>query len=150
MVLASSYCTNESDITTDRPMCKTVDLMEANPFGFHAQANPCSNGTCDALSQCQYEMKTQGVATYGEGAYGPGGSLIDTNSAFTVRTELISKNDYVDLWKIRSRLTQGANEMVMESDCTDYITTMSDIIDGSMSLILSTWDGRGKAEMLDF
>lgn len=78
-VKASSYCTNEENITTDRPMCKSIDLMEANPFGFHTQVNPCSNGTCDALSQCQYDMKTQGVAKYGAGAYGPGGSLINTN-----------------------------------------------------------------------
>jgi len=78
-VKASSYCTNEADITASIPMCKSIDLMQANPYGFHTQLNPCANGTCDAISQCQYDMAHQGVARYGAGAYGAGGSLIDTN-----------------------------------------------------------------------
>lgn len=65
-----------------------------------------------------------------------------------MRIELVSKNDYQNIWKIRSRLTQGAKEMVLESDCTDYIASMTDIIDGQMSLTMSTWDGRTKKEMM--
>ena len=40
---------------------------------------------------------------------------------------------------MRSRLTQGSNEMVVEADCTDYIGSMSESLEGSMSLTFSTW-----------
>jgi hypothetical protein len=32
--------------------CKSIDAMNANMYGFETAANPCSNGTCDAVSQC--------------------------------------------------------------------------------------------------
>ena len=39
-------------------------------------------------------MMTDGVARYGEGAYGPSGTLIDTGSSFNVKTEFISDPGY--------------------------------------------------------
>jgi hypothetical protein len=47
-------------------------------------------------------MKKEGKERYGEYAYGPYGSLIDTNNAFKVRTEFISTKDYTTLWKLRT------------------------------------------------
>ena len=38
------------------PQCRTIDAMQANKWGFSTQANPCSNGTCDAVSQCIASM----------------------------------------------------------------------------------------------
>ena len=53
--------------------------MQANKAGFNVGAHPCANGTCDAISQCQYDMANEGIDKYGSGAYGPGGSMIDTD-----------------------------------------------------------------------
>jgi len=64
--------------------------MQANRFGFSTQANPCSNGTCDAVSQCIASMHIQGVEDYGTDAYGPSGSMINTDLWFTVKNEFIS------------------------------------------------------------
>ena len=93
------------DSKTGKPMCPSIDIMQANPFGFQMAANPCANGTCDAVSQCMNNMRDQGVTKYGSGAYGPGGSYINTNLPFTVKTEFLSTTDYASLWGIRTRLT---------------------------------------------
>jgi len=39
------------------PQCKSIDAMQANLFGFESKAHPCSNGTCDAMSQCIVGMQ---------------------------------------------------------------------------------------------
>lgn len=114
--------------------------MQANQYGFNMSAHPCTNGTCDAISQCKYDMMVEGEATYGAGAYGPGGSRIDTNSPFTVKTEFISDKSYATLHKIRTRITQSGNEIVMEASCEDYLTALNDDIEGGMGFILSSWD----------
>ena len=85
-------------------------------------------------------MMEQGVATYGAGSYGPGGSLINTNSPFTVKTEFISDASYATLHKIRTRLTQSGNEIVMEASCEDYLAALNDDIEGGMGFVLSSWD----------
>jgi len=38
-------------------------------------------------------MKEEGIATYGANAYGIGGTLINTSSQFTVKTEFVSDKD---------------------------------------------------------
>lgn len=58
--------------------CQSIDVMQANPYGFNMSAHPCHNGNCDYNSQCQYDMLKQGEETYGKNAYGPEGTLIRT------------------------------------------------------------------------
>jgi len=70
-------------------------------------------------------MREQGKEEYGEGAYGPGGSIIDTNEKFTVKTEFISTANYIDLWMLRTRIYQGSNEIVLEADCRDYLNELN-------------------------
>ena len=122
------------------PTCASIDIMQANHGGFNTAAHPCKNGECDAKSQCQYNMAVEGKATYGDGAYGRGGSLINTNKKFNVKTEFISTTDYQDLWKLRTILTQGNNEIVMEARCEDYLSDMSVPIEGNMAFVMSSWD----------
>ena len=38
------------------PSCASIDVMQANPYGFNVSAHPCANGNCDYQSQCQYDM----------------------------------------------------------------------------------------------
>jgi len=57
------------------PDCKTIDVMQANPYGFNVSANPEPTRN----SECQLNIATEGKARYGDDAYGPGGSIIDTN-----------------------------------------------------------------------
>lgn len=132
----------EDFVTNDDPVCPSIDIMQANPYGFNTAVHPCSNGNCDAQSQCEYNMREQGKEQYGEGAYGPGGSLVNTDRAFTVKTEFIADTGYTALWAIRTRVTQDGNEIVLQADCSDYISMLSDPVEGNMGYVLSAWDNR--------
>jgi hypothetical protein len=90
------------------PSCPSIDVMQANPYGFNVAAHPCKNGNCDAISMCNYDMIVQGEATYGKGAYGPNGTMINTNQPFDVKTEFVSDQTYANLHKIRTRITQNS------------------------------------------
>ena len=50
-------------------------------------------------------MNMQGKEMYGADAYGPGGTLIDTDRVFSVQQQFISTKDYQELWKLRTVLT---------------------------------------------
>lgn len=65
-------------------------------------------------------MKSQGEALYGLDAYGPGGTIIDTNMPFNVRVEFVSDKKYSELWSIRTRLKQGEDkkkQMLLTAYC---------------------------------
>jgi hypothetical protein len=141
-VAMNDYGCGEDSLSTDNPMCPSIDIMQANPYGFNTAVNPCSNGTCDVVSQCQYDMAVEGAATYGDDAYGPNGTKIDTNRPFTVKTEFLSKDSYSTLWGIRTRITQDDNEIMMQANCEDYIASLSGDIEGGMGFVFSAWDNR--------
>lgn len=50
-------------------------------------------------------MRVEGKAKYGNNAYGPGGTMVDTDKEFTVTTEFVSTKSYADFWMIRTTLT---------------------------------------------
>ena len=140
LVKTSAECGQDS-MDNENPMCPSIEIMEANKWGFNVSAHPCASGVCDAASQCEYKMKTDGAAKYGPDAYGPGGSLINTFNSFNVKTEFVSDADYVTLWKLRTTLTQGGDEIVMEADCGDeYLNALTNSIEGEMGFIFSSWD----------
>ena len=87
-------------------------------------------------------MAVEGMDKYGSGQYGPGGELIDTDKPFKVWTEFLSKNDYNDLWGIRTWLIQEERYMSMEADCGDYMGALNILIEGEMGFIVSSWDNR--------
>jgi hypothetical protein len=87
-------------------------------------------------------MRQEGKEMYGEYAYGPYGTMIDTNSAFKVRTEFISTKNYENLWKVRTVMNQGESEMILEADCRNYINQLNNDIEGGMGIVFSSWDNR--------
>jgi len=135
------FC-HQDAMSNDNVECPTIDVMQANNYGFQTGINPCSNGTCDAISQCMYDMREEGAATYGADSYGPGGSLINTYATFHVKTEFLSTANYASMWGMRTRISQGGNEIVMEANCGDYFGDLSNVIEGGMSLVFSSWDNR--------
>ena len=90
-------------------------------------------------------MHMQGEEKYGKNAYGPNGTLIKTTDKFTVKTEFISDSNYSELWKMRTRISQGSNEIVMEAGCQDYLKALSTNIEGGMGFVISSWDNRDSA-----
>lgn len=68
--------------------------MQANDYGFELSTHPCKNGDCDARSKCDYQMREQGAADYGIDAFGPNGTIINTNEWFNVKTDFITMNNY--------------------------------------------------------
>jgi hypothetical protein len=85
------------DPLTGEPTCPTIEIMQANKYGFNTNVS----GTC-AL-----KMKEDGVAKYDKGAYGPNGSLINTNFEFNVKTEFVSDVEQSAAFKVRTTLSQG-------------------------------------------
>jgi len=85
-------------------------------------------------------MQNQGREWYGADAYGPGGTMIDTFSDFHVKTEFVATLDYEKFWKMRTTLTQGDMEVILETECPGYIEPLSDGIEGNMGIIFSNWN----------
>ena len=104
-VRVNEDCDPKDPQITDDPQCKSIDIMQANPFGFNTAAHPCKSGNCSPQSQCEYNMRVEGKAKYGNNAYGPGGTMVDTDKEFTVTTEFVSTKSYADFWMIRTTLT---------------------------------------------
>jgi len=149
LVKTSETC-GQDPMDTDTPMCPSIDVMQANKWGFNVAAHPCANGTCDAASQCDLDMKIDGIAKYGSSAYGPRGTLIDTRSDFQVKTEFVSDAARATLWKLRTTLQQSGRTIMMEADCGDsYFNAMTDSVQGDMGLVFSNWDNT-KGDAADF
>lgn len=77
LVALNSAC--DIDSKTSNSTCPSIDVMQSNNYGFELTAHPCKNGDCDKQSMCDYKLRSYGEAKYGSDAYGPGGSIIDTN-----------------------------------------------------------------------
>lgn len=135
----NSRCSpNESQ--DQKPQCKSIDAMQANKYGFESKAHPCSNGTCDAISQCALSMQHEAIQSSHHDCYGPGGSKIDTNKRFHVKNEYVSTTDYANFWKLRTIISQDDRQIVMEKDCRDYLVGLQSPISGDMSIVFSSWD----------
>ena len=118
------------DPLTGEPTCPNIEIMQANKFGFNTNVS----GTC-AL-----KMKEDGINNYDQFAYGPNGTLIDTNFEFTVKTEFISDENYTAAFKVRTTLSQGTGELTMQADCANELADLYGALDGTMGLVLSHWD----------
>jgi hypothetical protein len=62
----------------------------------------------------------------------------------------VSTTNYADLWKLRTRITQGyteqdKKEIVMEAPCQDYLKSLSSDIEGGMGFVISSWDNTDSA-----
>lgn len=86
---------------------------------------------------------------YGSDAYGPNGSLIDTNADFHVMNEFVSTTNYQTFWKLRTTLTQGGNKIILENDCRDYMGALSTTIEGQMGIVFSSWDNTDSQEKFE-
>ena len=108
-----------------RPQCASVDVMEANKYGFNTASYPCEFGVCEEVSQCQ--RRAQEVDRF---AYGPGlDYTIDTTKSFTVKTQFFTNEDeteeYTDITSIKTVLSQEGREVTLEQDCDDYLDPLS-------------------------
>ena len=71
--------------------------------------------------------------------------MIKTNMPFDVKTEFISTSNYLDFWKLRTRISQGGQEIVMEAPCQDYLKSLNGDIEGGMGFVISSWDNTDNA-----
>ena len=84
-------------------------------------------------------MRDLGVQLYGRHAYGPDGTLIDTNLPFSVFSEFVSIS-FSELWALKTTLRQGENEIKLEVDCREYIEQLYEMVEGGSGYFISTWD----------
>ena len=112
--------------------------MQANKFGFNTSARACKDEYCNTFSQCEYKARDYDLLN----AYGPNGSLINTNNGFKVKTEFLSNEAQTTLTGLRTTLTQNGSELVLEANCEGEIEGLNDVLDGKMAVIISNWDNR--------
>jgi len=94
---------------------------------------PCAFGACDETSQCSASANAAGSTNYG----GAASFTIDTTQKYTVKTAFLKKQD--DLHCIRTTLTQGANELVLDQDCALYLDPLTFKLQQMMALGVSTY-----------
>ena len=103
------------------PQCASVDIMEANIWGFKTQSSPCEFGNCDQANQCKRKATD---ATNGS-EYGPGSDyLINSEASYHVRTEfwtMAAASAYTELYEIKTILTQGESTVVISQDCEGHL-----------------------------
>ena len=90
-------------------------------------------------------MELDGFNKYGADSYGPGGTIIDTDFPFEVKTEFLSTTDKSKVWGLKSTLSQSGDSMEFWADCRGYIELLTTPLNEDMSFTLSTWsnlDGR--------
>lgn len=66
-----------------------------------------------------------------------------------MKHEFVSTKDYKSLWKLRTILSQGGNKIDFEADCREYLDPLNGPIEGSMGIVLSSWDNRDFAEKFE-
>jgi len=86
MVAVNDNCNVEASFNDSEPQnkCPSVDVMQANDFGFELSTHPCAGGECDSRSMCEYKLRQQGAEKYGENAFGKNGTMINSQSWFSV------------------------------------------------------------------
>jgi len=144
LVAVNDNCNVEAGFNGEEPQnkCPSIDIMQANDYGFELSTHPCANGECDDKSMCEYKMRKQGAEKYGEDAFGRNGTLIKSNSWFQVKTDFVTENDHSELWKVRTTIYQDENKepIVMEAECKDYLEPLNYDLQGQMAIVFSNWD----------
>ena len=86
LVGQNESCDVEKQHNSKEPQnqCPSVDIMQANDYGFELSTHPCKNGICNEKSRCDYNLRKQGAEKYGKDAFGPNGTMINTKDWFQV------------------------------------------------------------------
>ncbi len=84
-------------------------------------------------------MMQDGLKKYGENAYGVNGDIICTSKDFNVKTEFIADPSYSQVFKIKTTLEQEGKTMELESDCGDYLGSLSYYLGMDMGFVVSHW-----------
>jgi len=124
------------------PQCATIDIMEANSFGFNTASHPCEFGTCDTQSQCKRSFREN----VGDDAYGHNANFqIDASKPYSVETKFWAKRDsdgeVNELLSVETILTQGDNTVTIEQDCPEYLEPLAyQLKNKMMAMSVSTYD----------
>ena len=94
---------------------------------------PCAFGVCDETSQCSASANAASSSNYG----GAASFKIDTTKKYTVMTQFLKKQE--ELHCIRTTLTQGGNEVVLDQNCALYLDPLSFKLQQMMALGVSTY-----------
>jgi len=135
--LDDDQCTVDSFQAGVVPQCASIDIMEANKYGFNVQSLPKEFDTVDPVSQC--------IRTVQEGEYGPSDNYtINSSQGYNVKTQFFAtqnaQGDPVDLTLIRTTLSQDGREVILEQDCPDYLNSLSWPLNNNMAIAISTYN----------
>lgn len=136
-----SWNAKDEDVT---PQCASIEIMEANIYGFNVASNPCEFGSCDIVSQCRASITTDsdvgGTEVYGYGS----GYSIDTSMPYKVSTKFWANQDVdgmaIDLAYIETILEQEDRVVTMMMDCPEYLESMTWKLYSGFNFGMSTYN----------
>lgn len=139
---AGVYLTTSNDETCNwsdydanvTPQCTTIDLVEANMWGFRAGYMPCMDGSCNAAAKCSSSVTSD---------YGPTGiEAIDTMKSYNVKTSFwVDQNVdglYTDLQRIETVLSQHGLSITITQECENVADLTELLADQMLAMGVST------------
>ena len=77
------------------------------------------------------------------------GSLIDTRDQLNVKTEFVTTPEEKEFWMLYTSLTQGKNDILMETNCCGFLRTFKDPLNDGMGIVISNLDNRDGYETFE-
>jgi len=121
--------------------CDELDLMEANSRAFHSVAHHLNDGSGQGNGFGGNHMPAMP-------RYGPGGSVIDTNSPFRVSTTFSGSSSSFDSWT--TLLEQAGRTVSWSVGSSGYLASVSQSVISGMTPVISYWKApNGGLDWLD-
>lgn len=124
--------------------CPEFDIMEANQYAYRAVNHHCNEPNsgghydwCDKPGSCAVDIITDHPTN--EKHYGPGSEYtIDTLREFHIKVDFVedSQGTFV---QYSITLTQDGSNVVMNQNCPEQLSKISDVLKNGMTLAMSIW-----------
>ena len=126
-----SWDAKGADVT---PQCSSIDIMEANIWGYKTTSHPCEFGSCDAQSA------STATVNWTDGSYGANDYYrINASQPYNVQVKFWA-NQSNELVKIETTLTQGSEVAVLVQDNADYLAPLASKLSYQMAMGVSSYN----------
>ena len=113
--------------------------MEANKYSWRTTAHSCDHPNANGYyANCDKTGEGQDKDSWGEGAYGPGSSKIDTNKKFNVNIKYCNTKGNFEGYAMHLKQGLFANERLGDFN-EGYMMDLTNDVDGNLAYVFSNW-----------